>query len=520
MRLPFKLDVLPVPLLLLLSTSFLQPVVAQERLETDKDGLVIELTKPVECSRRTQRGDVISVHYRGTLLSDGTEFDASYNRGAPFSFVLGAHRVILGWDHGLLDMCIGEERKLIIPPELGYGDRAMGAIKAGSTLVFETKLMGIKGVEAEAEESFTSSASATLSQAQPSESTTSTLGSVANAAPTPEPSSTEASSEDEKTAAAMGSEGGPKSKPDDADNGECRLLGPFALIVQGALGLLAMLSLVFKRWREKPRRPLKIWFFDASKQIVGSILLHLANLFMSMLSSGDFDAEKSASELLVSQVGDDGSMPNPCSFYLLNLAIDTTIGIPILVIFLRVLHALFLRTYIANPPESIKSGNYGHPPRATWWMKQSLIYFVGLFLMKLCVFFLFQALPWLAWVGDWALRWTEGNEALQIAFVMFIFPVCMNAIQYYIIDSFIKDNDADDQGGFQAVPSEDSQDGSSTHERRQHIEVDGADDEDEGETKSVAATTERQVYDPHIDGEGSSVPSPKATDVPKEDKNK
>lgn len=50
--------------------------------------------------------------------------------------------------------------------------------------------------------------------------------------------------------------------------------------------------------------------------------------------------------------------------------------------------------------------------------------------MKACVFFIFQLLPWIAWVGDWALRWTEGSEALQIAFVMFVFPVIMNALQY------------------------------------------------------------------------------------------
>lgn len=97
-----------------------------------------------------------------------------------------------------------------------------------------------------------------------------------------------------------------------AENGECKLLGPFALFIQGALGVLALLVLVFKRWRERPQRPLKIWAFDASKQVVGSALLHIANLLMSMLSSGQ----------LTIKAGD--YQANPCSFYLLNLAIDVS----------------------------------------------------------------------------------------------------------------------------------------------------------------------------------------------------
>ena len=100
-----------------------------------------------ECKRRTQPGDSISVHYRGTLEADGSEFDASYNRGQPLTFTVGKGQVIQGWDQGLLDMCIGDKRVLTIPPEYGYGERAMGPIPAGSTLVFETELIEIEGVE-------------------------------------------------------------------------------------------------------------------------------------------------------------------------------------------------------------------------------------------------------------------------------------------------------------------------------------------------------------------------------------
>ncbi|TEY38090.1 hypothetical protein BOTCAL_0501g00040 [Botryotinia calthae] len=98
----------------------------------------IEVTKAVECERKTQVGDKIHVHYRGNLEENGKvgkEFDASYNRGSPLSFVVGKGSVIKGWDDNLLDMCIGEKRVLTIPPEFGYGDRAMGPIPAKSTLI-------------------------------------------------------------------------------------------------------------------------------------------------------------------------------------------------------------------------------------------------------------------------------------------------------------------------------------------------------------------------------------------------
>ncbi|KFY17642.1 hypothetical protein V492_00493 [Pseudogymnoascus sp. VKM F-4246] len=246
--------------------------------------------------------------------------------------------------------------------------------------------------------------------------------------------------------------------------GECELLGPFALLVQLALGGLALLALVFKRWRERPQRPVKVWAFDVSKQVVGSVLLHAANLVMSMLSSGRLSMKV---EDVIEARDESGSAtgdPNPCSFYFLNLLIDTTLGIPVLIFFLHLLTRLFLLTPLGEPPQSIESGHYGTPPRASWWAKQSLIYFLGLLGMKFIVLLIFIFFPWISHVGDWALRWTEGNEKLQVFFVMLFFPVVMNATQYYIIDTFIKGKleaveggrgiedalDSDDEGGNEA----------------------------------------------------------------------
>lgn len=205
------------------------------------------------------------------------------------------------------------------------------------------------------------------------------------------------------------------------------------------------------------------------------------------------------------------------------LSLKTTVGIPILVVLLRLLTHGFSLTPLGNPPQSIHSGNYGRPPKTKWWLKQSFIYFLGLLGMKACVFFIFQICPWIIRVGDWALRWTEGDEMVQVFFVMLFFPVVMNALQYYIIDSFIKDQKPSDNG---PDPSEDEgEDSIDEHGRTRRprsrsedydgvhntdagneITKDGAEVKDsEGKDKPKLKVEPKKLdeYDPAIDGEGS-----------------
>lgn len=120
-------------------------VCTQPALSDGDAELKVEIVKSSDsCSRKSKKGDILSMHYTGTLV-DGKEFDSSRQRGEPFRFQIGLGQVIKGWDQGLLDMCVGDKRKLTVPPSLGYGEAGAGdRIPPGATLVFETELTKIE----------------------------------------------------------------------------------------------------------------------------------------------------------------------------------------------------------------------------------------------------------------------------------------------------------------------------------------------------------------------------------------
>jgi peptidylprolyl isomerase len=124
------------------------PAIAQTgKFMTTASGLQIKDTE-VGTGAQPKRGQTCVMHYTGWLYTNGVKgkkFDSSVDRGEPFEFPLGVGRVIKGWDEGVATMKVGGKRTLIIPPQLGYGERgAGGIIPPNATLMFDVELLGVK----------------------------------------------------------------------------------------------------------------------------------------------------------------------------------------------------------------------------------------------------------------------------------------------------------------------------------------------------------------------------------------
>lgn len=123
-------------------------VLPQSRFRETESGLKVATVREGE-GTPLAKGLRLKVHYSG-WLENGKPFDSSVERGKPFEFVLGAGRVIKGWEEGLAGIKPGERRQLIIPPELAYGDRQMADIPPGSTLVFNVEALAVEDPNANA----------------------------------------------------------------------------------------------------------------------------------------------------------------------------------------------------------------------------------------------------------------------------------------------------------------------------------------------------------------------------------
>ncbi|PCH40899.1 hypothetical protein WOLCODRAFT_99513 [Wolfiporia cocos MD-104 SS10] len=190
------------------------------------------------------------------------------------------------------------------------------------------------------------------------------------------------------------------------DRRSCRLLGPTALITQGLMGVLVISSLIYKRHRETPKRPWRIWLFDVSKQVIGQLVVHGVNV-------------------LISHVVAHAAEGNACVLYFLNILVDTTIGVGVIYFFLHIL------TWLLSEKCQLKgfeSGQYGSPPSFSSWARQAAVYVVSLLSMKLLAVALFAVWPGTFKMGEWLLSFLGESDAVQVIFTMGLFPIMMNIL--------------------------------------------------------------------------------------------
>ncbi|KAI9189911.1 hypothetical protein H9P43_001344 [Blastocladiella emersonii ATCC 22665] len=199
---------------------------------------------------------------------------------------------------------------------------------------------------------------------------------------------------------------------------QCELMDGFAIGVQLLMGSAAFLSLLFKRHRESPRRPMRVWLCDVSKQGFGASFVHGLNVLVSLVAGANPESHSQ----------------NPCVYYFLNVGIDTTVGVYILFLWLRLAHGVVVRLGIER---DLRSGHYGDPPRFLAWLKQTILFSFCLFMMKVCVALAIYLFPVLEWVGKIALAPFK-DPRTEVLFVMLVFPMIMNIVQFWLVDHVIK----------------------------------------------------------------------------------
>ncbi|KAK3755022.1 hypothetical protein QZH41_011055 [Actinostola sp. cb2023] len=191
----------------------------------------------------------------------------------------------------------------------------------------------------------------------------------------------------------------------------CHLNDEFGLFIQGILAFVAFSTLLLKRYKEPPaeRRTFTIWFYDTSKQAVGAVLMHFANVVLAGQFSGD-----------------------PCTWYFINFLLDSTLGLVFIWICLR------LTQFIVNvySIESLRSGVYGTPPQCCAWVGQCVLYLVIVVFEKTTVALLVQLHFWEE-VRQFILKPVRGNPKMELAIVMLIVPFLFNALMFWVVDGFL-----------------------------------------------------------------------------------
>ncbi|XP_055321064.1 store-operated calcium entry regulator STIMATE-like isoform X2 [Sitodiplosis mosellana] len=189
------------------------------------------------------------------------------------------------------------------------------------------------------------------------------------------------------------------------------LTGFLGLVLQAVLAGLAFTCLIAKRFREPPgvRRPWQVWWYDTSKQGIGAIVIHLTNVYLAKLFQGD-----------------------PCTWYVINFLLDSTIGL--LIVFIGIRLCQFLAFYKKWP--AINFGVYDAPKS---WIYQTCIYIGLMALVKIATTLFIQ---WKFWEGVKNLVLSPfSNATLEITLVMLVIPFFVNLLIFWVTDNFLMRHD-------------------------------------------------------------------------------
>lgn len=201
---------------------------------------------------------------------------------------------------------------------------------------------------------------------------------------------------------------------------QCELIGPISLFFQFLLGLIILASLVAKRQYEVPKRPVKVWVLDITKQIIGSLIIHFMNLAMSLKYKDLYD-------------DDDPLVDYECNWYFINLFMDSTLGVLILYCNLILIYRI---TPHITKGEVLPNGEEGEVHEEPF-SRSLAIFLSAIILMKFIIYIIllnFTAI--IMNISDFLNLISDSN--LKVFIVMFLSPIVLNLVQFIIVDNIIK----------------------------------------------------------------------------------
>ncbi|XP_066489322.1 store-operated calcium entry regulator STIMATE-like isoform X1 [Tiliqua scincoides] len=199
-----------------------------------------------------------------------------------------------------------------------------------------------------------------------------------------------------------------KIRPQGCDNGA--LLDRFGVLIQALLAVVAFSTLMLKRFKEPKaeRRPWRIWFYDTSKQAIGALFIHFANVFLSDLTEED-----------------------PCSLYLMNFILDATLGMLLIWLGVKVVSWVVECWKFTH----LVFGEYGDPPQAAAWIGQCILYLLIMVFEK-AVISLVLLIPGWTKLQEKLLDYIPDPQ-LELVLVMLVVPFVVNAVMFWVVDSLI-----------------------------------------------------------------------------------